>query len=379
MADAPIDIDVTARPGSDFLALPYRLHAGDPVWRSPLRMERRAQLGPRNPARRFIKPAFMVARRSGQAVGRIAAFVNEAHDAQHAPGTAFFGYFDCIDDADVADALLRAAKAWAREKGCRTLRGPAMWSVNEEVGLLVNGFEHPPAIMMPYGQPFQLQAVERNGFEKAIDLYAYQADLRGGAPEGRLVDGLRAKARADDGLTWRSLDMADFMGDVDRARDIFNDAWSDNWGFIPFSDEQFAHMAKEMKPIMFREGFQIGFVDGEPAAFVWLIPDVNEAVRDLDGRLLPFGWAKLLWRLKRRKVAKGRIPLMGLKKEFQKGRRGVALTTEICCEAFDAGQAQGFETCELSWILEGNRSMTAICDLVDAELYKTYRMVEAAL
>ncbi|MEL6688174.1 MAG: hypothetical protein AAFP97_11215 [Pseudomonadota bacterium] len=254
-----------------------------------------------------------------------------------------------------------------------------MWSVNEEVGLLVDGFEHPPAILMPYGKRYMVEAIERNGLEKATDLYAFMADLTDGAPKAKLVQNLRRKAESDSALTWRSLNPSDFMGDVRMARDIFNDAWSENWGFIPFSDTQFTHMAKDMKPIMFRDGFQIGFIDGEPTAFVWMIPDVNEAAHGLNGHLLPFGWVKFLWRLKTKKVTQGRIPLMGLKKKFQKGRRGVALTTEICSRAFDAGKAQGFSGCELSWVLEDNDSMVGICNLVNATHYKTYRMVEAIL
>ncbi|GHA81586.1 DNA-binding protein [Algimonas arctica] len=379
MARVAFDISGSDQADSDFLALPYTLYAGEPEWRAPLRFERKAQLSAKNPTRAAITARFFVARRAGQAVGRIAAFINTAHDQVHGGAVAFFGYFDCEDDPALSDGLLNAAKDWARSQGRTHLRGPAMWSVNEEVGLLVDGFEHPPAVMMPYGHPHQVDAITRNGFEKSTDLYAYLADLTDGAPSGRLVSALRGKAETDSGLTWRSMNTRDFMGDVRMAREIFNDAWSDNWGYVPFSEEQFSHMAKEMKPIMFKTGFQIGFVDGEPAAFIWMIPDLNEVVKGLNGRLLPFGWAQLLWRIKAKKVTKGRVPLMGLKRKFHKGRRGVALTTQICSDAFDAGQAQGFTQCELSWILEGNRSMTSICELVGAEPYKTYRMVEAEL
>jgi hypothetical protein len=367
MADAALDISGSDQADRDFLTLPYTLYAGQPSWRAPLRFERKAQLNDKNPTRATITAKFFVARRDGEAVGRIAAFINTAHDDIHGVGTAFFGYFDCGDDPALADALLEIAKTWAREQGRTYLRGPAMWSVNEEVGLLVDGFNHPPAVMMPYGHPYQVAAIERNGFEKATDLFAYLADLTNGAPDTRLVKALCKKAETDAGLTWRSMNKRDFMGDVKMAYDIFHDAWSDNWGFIPFSEKQFTHMAKEMRPIMFGPGFQIGFIDGEPATFIWMIPDLNEVVKGLNGHLLPFGWAKLLWRI------------MGLKRKFHKGRRGVALTTKICSEAFDAGQAQGFTQCELSWILEDNSSMTGICEMVAAEKYKTYRMVEAIL
>lgn len=379
MADAALDISGSDQADRDFLTLPYILYAGQPAWRAPLRFERKAQLSDKNPTKATITAKFFVARRDGEAVGRIAAFINTAHDDIHGVGTAFFGYFDCGDDPELADALLETAKTWAREHGRTHLRGPAMWSVNEEVGLLIDGFDHPPAVMMPYGHPYQVIAIERNGFEKATDLFAYLADLTNGGPDTRLVNALCKKAETDAGLTWRSMNKRDFMGDVKMAYDIFNDAWSDNWGFIPFSEKQFTHMAKEMRPIMFGPGFQIGFIDGEPATFIWMIPDLNEVVKGLNGHLFPFGWAKLLWRIKAKKVTKGRVPLMGLKREFHKGRRGVALTTKICSEAFDAGQAQGFTQCELSWILEDNSSMTGICEMVGAEKYKTYRMVEAIL
>jgi hypothetical protein len=379
MTYASIDIVESDSANSEFLSLPYRLYRGEAHWRAPLRMERKAQIGPKNPAFNAITPRFLVAKRGPDVVGRLAVFLNAAHDAAHGSGTAFFGYFDCEDKAETADLLLSKAKQWAREQGCVRLRGPAMWSVNEEVGLLVKGYDYPPAVMMPYGHPYQKELFENNGFHKVVDLYAYRADVSGGAPQGKLVQGLRRKALDDPGLSWRSLNTSDFMNDVRMARDIFNDAWSDNWGFIPFSEAQFTHMAKEMKPIMFKSGFQIGFIDGEPATFVWMIPDLNEATNGLDGHLFPVGWAKLLWRLKTKKVGQGRIPLMGLKKKFQKGRRGVALTTQICSDAFDAGKAQGFHHCELSWVLEDNRSMKGICDLVGADHYKTYRMVEATL
>ena len=377
MSDASIQIVAAQTVGPEFLDLPYRLYRDEPAWRAPLRMERKDHFSAKNPAMGGIKACYFLALKDGQSVGRIAAFTHAEHDAVHGQDTAFFGYFDAIDDPVVADRLFDAAKNWAREQGRARLRGPAMWSVNEEVGLLIKGFDYPPAVMMPFGKPHQVASIERNGFEKAVDLYAFMADLTDGAPKARLVQSLRKKAEADDGLTWRSLNTSDFLGDVRMAREIFNDAWSDNWGFIPFSDTQITHMAKDMKPIMFADGFQIGFVDGEPAAFVWMIPDINEAAHSLNGRLLPFGWAKFLWRLKGKKVTQGRIPLMGLKKKFQKGRRGVALTTEICSRAFDAGKAQGFSGCELSWVLENNDSMIGICDLVHARHYKTYRMVEA--
>ncbi|WP_371398487.1 hypothetical protein AB6B39_07810 [Algimonas porphyrae] len=201
MADAASDltdilVSSAATASADFLELPYSLYGGEAAWRAPLRMERRAQLGAKNQALQGVTPRFFLARRDGHVVGRIAAFTNARYDAEHGRETAFFGYFDCIDDPDVSDALLSAAKDWGRAEGRQRMVGPAMWSVNEEVGLLVDGYGHPPAVMMPYGHPHQLDAVTRNGFTKAVDLYAYRADLTKGAPTNRLVQNSTGVRRA---------------------------------------------------------------------------------------------------------------------------------------------------------------------------------------
>ena len=375
-----MDIVASDTASAEFVALPYDLYRGEPAWRAPLRMERAAQLSARkNPAMDRITPRFFTATDGGRTVGRIAAFLNHAHDERYGADTAFFGYFDCRDDAAVEDALLEAAAGWAREQGRSRLIGPGMWSVNEECGLLVDGFAHPPAVMMPYGRPHQRVALERHGFSKVVDMLAYRADISEGAPETPFMRRLRATAKRDDGITWRSMKASAFKDEVALAMDIFNDAWSDNWGFLPFPQAQIDHMAAEMKPIMFREGFWVASIDGVPAAFIWMIPDVNEAARGFDGRLLPFNWARFLWRLKRGRVAKSRIPLMGLRREFQNTKRGLAAVAEICAQAFDAGRAQGFTQCELSWILEDNEGVKGICEIAGADPYKTYRIYGRAL
>lgn len=380
MAQSSIDIQQSDRPDVRFVDFPYTLYQGEPAWRPPLRMERRHQISPKtNPVAGQMQSVFFTAHRDGRMVGRISAFINTEHDRHHGGNTAFFGYFDCEADPVIEDGLLKAAIDWARSQGRDRILGPCMWSVNEEVGLLVDGYDEPNVVMMPYGRPHQKTAVERNGFEKTIDLYAYKADLRDGAPKNRIVKRLCRVAQRDEAIVWRKLDRKNFDADVGMALEIFNDAWADNWGFIPFSETQFRHMAKDMKPIMFDEGFQIGFIDEEPAAFIWMIPDVHSAAEGLNGRLLPFGWAKFLYRIKARKVRMGRIPLMGLKRKYHGTSRGTGLVTQICYDSFEGGAAQGFEDCELSWILEGNESMKAICDLAGAKLYKTYRMYERAL
>lgn len=186
-------------------------------------------------------------------------------------------------------------------------------------------------------------------------------------------------ARKAPEISFRSMDRSNFKSEVKLAMSIMNDAWSDNWGFVPISDEQINHMAKEMKPLIFPEGFRVGMINNIPVGFVWMIPNLNEAIRDLDGRLLPFGWAKLVTRLKVSGVKTARIPLMGIKKEYQKTRHGIAVVAALCEDVFEAGRKKGYSHCELSWILETNKSMIRICEHASAKPYKTYRMYEKSL
>jgi len=234
-------------------------------------------------------------------------------------------------------------------------------------------------LMMPFGRPDYMAMFEAAGLTKAIDLLAFQADLAAGFTPGPFMRRLRKIVDEDAQITFRTLDMSKFTEEVELAMSIFNDAWSENWGFVPLTDAQIAHTAKELKPVIFQDGYRLALIDGEPAAFIWMLPNINEALRDLDGRLLPMGWAKFLWRLKARKIKTARIPLMGLVKKHQNTKRGLAALCRICEDVFEAGVRQGFNTCELSWILEDNKGMQAICAQASAKVYKTYRMYEKAL
>jgi len=363
-----------------FLDLPYSLHKGDPNWRAPLRFERAAQLNPRkNPAAKPITYQFFLAYKDGQPVGRIAAFINAAHDAHYKDNAGFFGYLDSARDPKVIPALLKAAEDWVAAKGRDKIFGPAMWSVNEECGLLIDGFDTPPSVLMPYGRPDYQTSVEGYGFTKAVDMYAYMQDLHAGYPRSRIIQAMVGYAESNPSLTWRKLDKSNFLADIKIAMDIFNDAWSGNWGFIPFTPEQIIHTAKEMKPILVHDAFWIGCIDNKPVAYVCMIPDINEAAKGFDGRLLPFNWAKFLWRLKVRKIKRLRLPLMGLRREWHNKRKGVALTTKICEMAYAGARDNGYTHCELSWILEDNEGMKGICDQAQAVHYKTYRMYQKTI
>lgn len=379
---APLSITPVASKGDmkAFLDLPYVLYNSDPNWHPPLRFERAAHISQKkNPGARNLDRALFLARRGGKVVGRIGAFINPKHQALYNDGAAHFGFFDCEKTPETGAALLDQAESWAREQGAKRLIGPSQHSVNEETGLLVDGFDTPAVLMMPHGRPDYVERVEAHGFTKAIDMLAFWAALHDGYPRPNMTRKMVDHARQNERITFRPLDTSRFKDEVKMAMSIFNDAWSENWGFLPFSDDQIQHMATELKPIIFREGFRIGMLDGEPVAFVCMVPNVNEATRDLNGRLLPFGWAKLLTRLKVTGVKSARIPLMGIRKELQNSRAGLSIVATLCEDVFAAARDKGFTHCELSWILETNKSMIRICEQASAVPYKTYRMYEKEL
>jgi hypothetical protein len=364
-----------------FLDLPYRLYKDDPAWRPPLRFDRRAHL------KRHLEGheptdeiALFLAEEEGTVVGRVAAFLNRAHLGLHQDQAGHWGLLAAKDDDPrVVGALLSAAAAHLRGLGMAQAVGPFDLSVNEELGLPVDGFETPPMLMMPYARPGLGAAVEAAGYEKAVDLYAYLVGLRDHYPRPKIVQKLQAQVEADPSLRLRKMEPKRFREDVRAAMAIFNDAWSGNWGFVPFSAEQVDHMAGQLRPLLDPDSFWIGEKDGEAVAFVVMVPDVNEAARDLGGRIAPFGWAKLFWRLKARKVTSARMMLMGVRGDLQKSRGGVALVCSLFEEVFAAGRAKGIERCEMSWVLEGNKDVQRLIALSGAERYKTYRMYRKAL
>lgn len=364
----------------EFLNLPYDLYRDHPNWRAPLRFERKAHISPKkNPSLLAIQDQKFLAMRGTSCVGRVAAFINEAHRLHHKDGAGHFGFLDFEDHGDTGAALLGAAEAWLTKQGAKKMVGPSNWSVNEETGLLVDGFDTPPVILMPYGRPHYQSVLENAGLEKAVDLYAFQAALHEGYPRPRQTQTMVKLAEQDKRVSFRKVDLSKFEDEVALSMKIFNDAWADNWGFIPFSDHEIKHMASEMKPLINPDLYLIGEIDGEPAAFITMIPDVNMAAHGLNGKLLPFGFAKLLYRLKIKGVTQARIPLMGLRQKWHNKRQGIALIAKLCETVFASARDKGYTHCELSWILEDNASMIRICEQASAKKYKTYRMYEKQL
>lgn len=361
-----------------FLALPDKIYKEDSSWRPQLKFERKAQINPiSNPsAPSFDNRVLFIATKNGEDAGRIAAFINEGHNKHSKKNDGFFGFFDCLADNLLGQLLLESAENWLKGRGVERIIGPANWSVNEECGLLISGFDTPPVVMMLHGKEEYKGIVEGFGYTKAIDMFAYQADLSAGYPRPKITQMMVKSADRNSDIKVRSMRLGKFRDELNIVMDIFNDAWSENWGFVPFDDTKIEHMANEIKPIMFKEGLWIGEYQGRPIAYIWMIPDVNEATRGLNGSILPFGWVKLLWRLKIKGVKQARIPLMGLRKEFHNTRIGLSLVAKLCETVFEAGRKKGFSHCELSWILENNSGMISICEQASAVPYKKYRMYQ---
>ena len=359
----------------DFVRVPWALFRGDPNWIPPLVFERKDALAAKQPVFSHLDWQGWVAYRAGVAIGRITAQIDRLHLERYADATGFFGYVDAPDDDGVFDALFATAEHWLVERGMQRARGPFGLNINQEVGLLVDGFDSPPYFMMPHAHPYYGKAVERRGYAKAVDLFAYliRADF---APPPAMAS-LYARLKRE--VMIRPLDRRHKDRDLAIVRDIFNDAWADNWGFVPFTAEEFRAIGHEMLMIIPPDFIQIAEMRGEPVAFIVLLPNVNEVIADLDGRLLPFGWCKILKRLKFGYPRTARIPLMGVRRRLHKTRYGPGLALSVVEALREPGLRMGLEEVEMSWILESNEAMKNIIGTLGGRESKRYRIYEKRL
>jgi GNAT superfamily N-acetyltransferase len=362
-----------------FVRLPGRLYRDDPAWVAPLMFERLALLAKdRNPYFEHSEADYWIAYRDGEPVGRISAQVDWLAQDSHGRGTGHFGFVDAPDDPAVFSALFEAAESWLKGHGMVRALGPFNLSINEECGLLVDGFEHRPRIMMSHARPYYAARIEELGYRKAKDLWAYDLDTVPEFPANVLRIVRRAKAHHR--LHLRNLSKNRMADDFRIMMDIFNDAWSNNWGFVPFTEAEMAKMRADLNPLLYEHSGKIAYWDNEPAAFMLVLPDLNHLIADLDGRLVPFGWAKLAWRVLRRRFSHVRVPLMGVRKKYQNRPHG-AFMALLLIEQHRAEwrRRHGMMRGELSWILEDNESMKAIADSILGIHYKTYRIYGKAL
>lgn len=358
-----------------FIRVPWSIYANDPLWVPPLVLERQQHLSPRNPYFQHARLKAWVAVRNGEAVGRISTQIDALHQARYEDATGFFGLLEAIDDAAVFAALVDTAAKWLHEQGMSRIRGPFSLSINDESGLLVEGFETPPYIMMSHAPPYYAPRLEELGFEKAKDLLAYVIHPTYETP--KVVTNLMR--RANKRIRVRPLERSRFQEELQTLQNIFEDAWSENWGFIPFTAEEFAEVGKNLKLLVHEELVQIAEVDGVPAAMMVTFPNVNEAIRDLNGSLLPLGWLKLLWRLKVTGVKTGRIALMGVRKQYQNSLLGSALAFSVIEATRPPVIQRGMREVEMSWILEDNNGMRRILETIGARVSKRYRIYEKSV
>jgi hypothetical protein len=363
-----------------FVDLVYRLYADDPHFVPPLRSEMLALIGGinGNPWFEHGRAKFWLALRDGVVVGRISAQVDQLVLKHMGAGTGHWGMFECIDDKVVADALLDTAEGWLRAEGMTRAQGPFSLSIWDEPGLLVEGFGQAPTVMMGHHRPYYRGFIEARGYAGIKDLHTW--GLRIDQPFPEIVQRIVAASERNPRLVTRKVNKARFAEEAALILDILNDAWSDNWGFVPLTPAEIAHVGKKLKPIVFEELIRIAEYDGVPVGFMISLPDINELTRDLGGRLFPFGWAKLLWRLRAPKVKTIRVPLMGIRKSLQ-GHRIASLMAFQMIEFIrrDALPKYGATEGEIGWILDDNGPMRSIADAIDSHVTRTYRVYEKAL
>ncbi|MFF3349392.1 GNAT family N-acetyltransferase [Streptomyces sp. NPDC002779] len=362
--------DVTA-----FIRLPYTLYRDDPLWVAPLERERRAFLDPaRHPFHEVGTVQLFLARRQGQVVGRIAAIVDPRYTERHDPHCGQFGLFECADDTDTAAALFDAAGRWLRERGCSRMLGPLSYSTNDECGVLVDGFDSPPTMLMPHNRPYYPRLFIDCAFTKAKDLLSWRVPMPPGGEPPAAFRRVAERALSAPGVRVRPLDPKRFDADTAVMRDLYNDAWSKNYASVPMTDREFAYMVRQMKPLLRPELVQIAEVDGEPAAFTLVLPDANQALAAARGRLTTYGLPIGLIRLQRagRRITRIRAIATGIKKEHRARGLVAALLTQAQRTAFRLGYTE----IEYSWILEDNRDANGVPRALGGAHFRTHRLYE---
>ena len=361
----------------DFHHLPYKLYAKDPNWVPPLLLERELHFQPaHNPWFQHATAAFFLAYQDGKPVGRITAQVDRLHLERYNDASGHFGFIEAVDDQAMFDALLNAAEDWLRGQGMKRAIGPVSFSLWDQPGLLVEGFDTPPSVMMNHHLPYYGAHIEAHGYQKAEDLICYWYEKS--APLD-MMNKLVERGLRDGGVTLRNIrmDKAHFDSEIATMLDIINDAWSDNWGYVPMTKAEIDDMAGILKVLLRPGDVAIAEYHGKPAAFAAIFPNLNEAARDMKGRLFPFNIFKLLWRMKVSRTKTARMPMMGVRKEFQNSSLGGALAMAVIRSVRNFNMDQNKVTgAELSWILARNKRVRHIIEMVGGKAYKTYRVYE---
>ncbi len=355
-----------------FINMAWNIYRGYPKWVPPLKLDMHNMLNPeKHPYHDHAEAQLFLAEKDGRAAGRIAAHVNYAHNDYWQDQVGFFGFFECIDDQAVADALFEAARAFLHTHDRTHVRGPFNWTTNDNCGLLLDAFDRPPVVMMPYNPPYYRQLIENAGLRKVKDLYAYHIEEAYEVPE-RLHRGVHILKKRHD-FSLRPLDMKNFWDEVAKIKQLYNSAWGENWGAVPMTEEEINHIAKDLKMIVDPNVCFIAEVNGAPVGFSITLPDINQALKHANGRLFPFGLLKLLWH--RRQIDSVRVLLLGVLEDH----RHHGIDVAMYYRTFKDGMERGYHSGEFSWILEDNYPMRHALEKFGADIYKTYRIYQQSL
>ncbi len=361
----------------DWIAVPYSVFRGDPAWVPPLNLLERRRISPKHaPFFSFGDVGLFLAYRAGRPVGRISAQINRRHLDRYHDACGHFGFFDCLDDSEAANALVDTAANWLRSRSMLRMVGPMNFSLNEECGCLIDGFADPPAILMTHARRWTGRLLEDAGLRKEMDIYAYRL-VPNKLP--RRIYEIADIARSSPSVAIRRFNLRRYEEEVRTVVDIFNDAWSANWGFVPFSAAEIDALLAELRPL-FRDHYgRFVLVNDEPVGFMVGMPNINEAIASFNGRLLPFNWLKLWWTLKQEKIRTARVPLLGIRKAFQATPLGGQMLALLVAEFIPQMQSHNLRWVEFSWVLETNRRMIALAELAAGPPVKTYRIYNKTL
>jgi hypothetical protein len=359
-----------------FIKFPFKLYKDDRFWVAPLILDQKNMFNKKkNPYFEHSEVQFFLAVENDQVVGRISAHTNTQHNKTHNDKIGFFGFFECLDDQVTADALFNAAREWLQAKGMDTMRGPANFSVNDECGLLVDGFNSSPMLLMTYNPKYYINLYEKFGLKKVMDLYAYYVEVRD--PPERLRR-LARKIEQRGNFTVRALPSKNrkkLRSDVEKIYHLYEEAWKDNWGYVPCSPREFDMIVDKLMPIIRPEFVYIAEIDGKAVGMSVTLPDYNYILKKMRGRIFPFGWLQLLLNIK--KIPGLRVPIMGVLDEYK--NRGIDVV--FYCKSFEtaANHKNPYTDAEFSWVLETNTMMNKIAKTLTAEIYKTYRMYDISI
>jgi hypothetical protein len=359
----------------DFIKIPFEIYKSNPYWVPQLISESRKFFDKKaNPFFLHSDARFFIARMNGQPIARIAGIINNRHNEFHDEKTGFFGFFECPDDRGLAGELFDIASECVKNAGMETLRGPANYSSNDDWGWLVNAYDRLPVFQMPYNPPYYLELAEKYGFVKSKDLLAYYLDDSRGFPEKfvRVADRIRKKHN----IEVRKIDMRNFDRELQIVREVYNAAWSRNWGFVPMTEEEILHTADDFKKVVDPDVVLFAFVNGKPAGFSLAMPDLNPVFRRMYGKLFPFGIFKFLWHTKIRHRIDGiRLMALGVIPEYQKS----GIDSIFYVDTYNYGTTKGYHWVEMSWVLEDNLLMNRAAEMMGAHAYKRYRLYDKKL